>query len=642
MNKRILIALFLILLLAAKEGQAQFFPVQATFYAKPPYPVLLSDYANPQGKSLTLKVLLRDLTLGPTQVYFRFRVASNRVNYINLLRVGPVFTLTPGVTSTFTQADFGTYFTANQLNVSPFVYAVPLPEGIYTFSVEIMDALTNKALSKVEQSPPMWLVVNDPPILNLPLNNSNVKTQNPQNLIFQWTPRHRQASTVEYEFALTELLVPDNFTGNLQNIFLSQPAYYQTTVSTTSFLYGPTLPPLIAGRLYGFRVRAKAKDGFEEVGLFRNNGYSEIFIFRYGESNRAPRLISARWDYDGKALLNWDAVEQHTGFEVQDASLIPLLLPSVSFTFNRNLPPLINIGNNHFSTRLGIDQKLSHKLRVGGISSNPTNPVLYSDYLQLPPLNWANIIKGIRKDNTDYLGLLSGKSRLKNPTPLLTDCDKPTVNPTNTKSNPVALGDTLFAGGTLVQVISNEFARANIKAPAGGLASIKLYYSADFKINQYNEVIEGYLSSEPTNHRIPLINANSGNTGEGEVVSPALKRLGILTDSLKTLANQRHDYSLASLQTGKIAQANSTIPEIDALLKQKLLSLNETIILLNSAIARANTSTEFQKLQTLKTKLTGMKTETQQNLDNLALFVLYYKNYPLAQLRTVLPYLFLP
>jgi hypothetical protein len=641
MNKRNLIAILLILLLVAREGHAQFFPVQATFYAKPPYPVLLSDYANPQGKSLTLKVLLRDLTLGPTQVYFRFRISSNRVNYTNLLRVGPVFTLTPGITSTFTQADFGTYFNASHLSISPFVYAVPLSEGVYTFSVEIMDALTNKALSKVEQAPPMWLVVNDPPILNLPLNNSSVKTQNPQNLIFQWTPRHRQASTVEYEFTLTELLVPDNFTGNLQNIFLSQPAYYQTTVTTTSFLYGPALPPLIAGRLYGFRVRAKAKDGFEEVGLFRNNGYSEIFIFRYGESNRAPRLISARWDYDGKALLTWDAVEQHTGFEVQRTSLSAFGPPPSSFAFDRNLPPLINNGNNTFSAKIALSQTSVHRLRVGGITSNPASPVLYSDYVLLGMLSWANIIKGIRKDYTDYLGLLSGKSRLKNPIPLLTSCDKPAVNPTNTRINPIVLGDTIYAGGTLVQVISNEVAKAIIKTPSGGSATLKLYYSSDFKINQFNEVIEGYLSSEPTNHRIQLINANN-DTGGGDVVSKELKRLGIRTDSLKTLVNQRHDYSLAALQTGKVGLAKNTIPEIDALLSQKLNSLNETLTQLELEISRSKNTADANKLQTLKNKLAGMKTETQQNIDNLRLFVAYYNTYPLAQLRVLLPYLFLP
>jgi hypothetical protein len=256
-------------------------------------------------------------------------------------------------------------------------------------------------------------------------------------------------------------------------------------------------------------------------------------------------------------------------------------------------------------------------------------------------LSWANIIKGIRKDNTDYLGLLSGKSRLKNPTPLLTSCDKPTVNPTNTKTNPIVLGDTLYAGGTLVQVISNEVAKAVIKTPSGGNTTLKLYYSADFKINQFNEVIEGYLSSEPTNHRIQLINANS-DMGGGDVVSTELKRLGIRTDSLKTLANQRHDYSLASLQNGKVGQAKNTIPEIDALLSQKLNSLTETLGQLNIEISRAKNTADASKLQILKNKLTDMKTETQQNIDNLRLFVQYYQAYPLAQLRILLPYLFLP
>ncbi|WP_428663995.1 hypothetical protein [Runella sp.] len=648
-NKQCFIGLLSLLLLTVTEVTAQHFPVQATFYSRPPYPVRLVDYANPQGKNLSLKVVLRDLNLGPTQVYFKFRISSNSVSYGNPQTPSgtPIFTLTPGVVQTFTQADFARNFTRENLNVSPFLYPLPLQEGIYTFSVEIIDVLTNRALSKVEQMPPVWLVVNDPPILNVPQNLSQIKVQNPQNLIFQWTPRHRQAATVEYEFVLTELLIPDNFNGNPQNLFLSQPPYYQATTSSTSLLFGPAQPPLIAGRTYGFRVRAKAKQGFEEVGIFRNDGYSEIFVFNYGEKNRAPIILSAKWGNDAKPVITWKGMDRHTQFEVLYKRTSDTQEASFPF-FSLSNPYLQKTGDNTYVGKINAARefKSGYTFRVGGITGVSGEETLFSGPIVLPPIDWSKItVSGIFSDSEDYLALLAGKSRKDNPNPLAATCPNPRVNPTDTKTNAVVLGDTVHAGGTDVVVMSDEYAHALIKTP-GGSTIVKLYYSADFKINQYNELISGYLTGEVTNQRIKLL-SSGGDIGETDITNKQLISLGVRTDSLKILANQIHDQSKQQLAyttaNRYISRISAALPALSGLLTAKQALILESIKVINEELAKNLPNQQRTHLQNMKTKLTAKSSETQKNIDNLNTFIQNFRglNFTNDIMGLLLPQLFL-
>ncbi len=296
----------------------QLFPVNATFLVYPPYPVYLNDYANSLNSSFELRLLLRDIELGSRQVTLKIQLNQQSGNSIQSRypAVGvPIIELVSGVPVILKQADLAPYFQPQNLNLSPNAYSQPLPEGIYTIAVTVYDLLTGKQLSSVQPSAPFWVVISDPPLLNLPVNNGFVVEQSPQNLLFQWTPRTKQATSVEYDFTLTELIGVTGFSGNLQNLFLAQPPYFTTTTPTTSFLYGPAYPPLIRGRIYGYRVRAKAKRGLEDIGIFRNDGYSEVHFFMYGYENQPPFNESADWN---KTLsLSWEDNILHDNFLVR-------------------------------------------------------------------------------------------------------------------------------------------------------------------------------------------------------------------------------------------------------------------------------------------------------------------------------------
>jgi len=54
-------------------------------------------------------------------------------------------------------------------------------------------------------------------------------------------------------------------------------------------------------------VRAKAKAGFEDVGLYRNDGYSNLFTFRYGDPCPAPQSLALEAKTSDAISATWDA-----------------------------------------------------------------------------------------------------------------------------------------------------------------------------------------------------------------------------------------------------------------------------------------------------------------------------------------------
>ena len=76
------------------------------------------------------------------------------------------------------------------------------------------------------------------------------------------------------------------------------------------------MPPLDPNKLYGWRVQAVAKDGADELNLFDNSGYSEIYCFRTQDNCPAPTGMSAL--LQGRRLdLKWFTGLGNNEFVVQ-------------------------------------------------------------------------------------------------------------------------------------------------------------------------------------------------------------------------------------------------------------------------------------------------------------------------------------
>ncbi len=369
MYNRLKYSLICILLLLFGSSKAQLYPAEAIFNLSPPFPVYLSDYANPMGNNISLRLLYRDFNIGTRTVKLRFSLIGQNIQISNLPSIQnlPEFTITAGSPLNISQAELYPYFLQENLDISPQIYAQALPEGLYRFGVEIIDSESNRAISGQLLSMPYWFVVNEPPIINLPTNNSKVQVLNPQNLIFQWVPRTKQAAAIEYEFTLTELFVPDAFEGNLQNLFLSQPPYFQSTTRNTTLLYGPAEPPLIENRYYGVRVQAKARKGLETVGIFRNEGYSEIFTFQYG--NAVNPLSEIQQNVTEKSTIDMDAENYLTGFN--------------TLISQKDLPATATTAQN---TGLKLSQKfnLGDSLRLADLWFTVAGPDYLSTSISVP------------------------------------------------------------------------------------------------------------------------------------------------------------------------------------------------------------------------------------------------------------------
>jgi len=160
-------------------------------------------------------------------------------------------------------------------------------------------------------------------------------------------------------------------------------------------------------------------------------------------------------------------------------------------------------------------------------------------------------------------------------------------------------------------------------------------------INQYNEVISGYLTSEPTGKRISLVDGNADMSGD--VTDQTIKRLGVQIDSLKTLGNQIFDESKNNVQNhvGFILRVNFQLVSLKNRLTEKQTALTAC---LNTVVNQLTTETNTQKKQDLQKLRTLLQTQVADNGRNLTNLTTYLDNYLLLGADVVsilLPKLFM-
>ena len=317
MLKKLQLFVFFVCALIGFSSTAQTFPVSVTTQILQPSPIYLSNYADATtiNSPIKLQLVLNDLTISNRQVRLKLYFQGNSISFSsNNFVVGarPLY-LEGGFPLQLTNVDLAPYFEyQNILGINPNQYAQPLPEGVYNFSVEVYDFATNKKLSK-KTAVTTIIFQNEPPFLNLPLNGSSIMQQNIQNIVFSWTPRSINVSNVEYEFSLVEIW--DNYTP-VQNAFAYSPPLYTTTTRNTTLQYGITQPQLIPGKKYAWRIKPKAILGAEEIGVFKNNGYSEIFSFTYEVFCTAPLSIATSGVSQDQAKVTWSGSIDNYDYQV--------------------------------------------------------------------------------------------------------------------------------------------------------------------------------------------------------------------------------------------------------------------------------------------------------------------------------------
>ncbi len=286
---------------------AQNFPVQVVTQTLPPAPIYISNYADASTVSspLRVQIALNDFEISNREIrlktYFTGSGLSFQSNDI-VVGASPLF-LEGGTPLVLTNVELAPYFEFNNITgINANQYGNAIPEGAYQFCVEVYDVLTGSRLSNKTCAVSV-VFQNEPPFLVLPRNKVNVDEVNPQYIVFQWTPRSINVSNVEYELSLVEIW---DSQVDPQQAFLSSPPVFQTSTSATTYVYGPSDPLLLSGKNYAWRVQAKAKQGIEEIGLFKNQGYSEIFSFSYAGSCDLPIGINHEVKGSTNANIFWD------------------------------------------------------------------------------------------------------------------------------------------------------------------------------------------------------------------------------------------------------------------------------------------------------------------------------------------------
>lgn len=288
-------------------GYSQNFPVQVIPQAIPPAPIHFSDYADASTVSspLRVQIILNDLEIANREVRLKAYFQGNNITFqSNDIVVGadPLF-LEGGVPLILTNVELAPYFQfQNITGISPNVYGQTIPEGAYQFCFEVYDVLSGNRLSNKSCATTV-VFQNEPPFLVMPRDKTNIEEINPQNIVFQWTPRSINVTNVEYELSLVEIW---DTQIDPQAAFLSSPPVFQTTTTATTYVYGPVDPLLLSGKNYAWRVQARAKQGIEEIGLFKNEGYSEIFSFSYAGSCDLPLSLNHEVKGSTNANIFWD------------------------------------------------------------------------------------------------------------------------------------------------------------------------------------------------------------------------------------------------------------------------------------------------------------------------------------------------
>lgn len=307
--------------------RAQTFPVQVSVQLVPPFSGYLNDYAAPGNDNLRIFLTFSDFTQPTYDVKLKFKLTGSNVTIQSKswYYAGP-FTLEPGVPLMLSGSDLaGMLSSANLdysgINLAQYNQQKVLPEGFYTISVTAYDFLNPLPIQVSNEGiTQAWMMLNDPPMTNLPACGSQVQVLTPQNITFSWTPLSMTAPTsalgTEYLFELWEIIPPNNPAGNV--VQTSAPIYSVTT-SQTMILYGITEPPLQVGWNYVWRVRAYDLDN---RALFRNNGYSQVCTFTYGDPNSllgnlANLTLSAQVLTHRQARCTWDSSSVYASYHLE-------------------------------------------------------------------------------------------------------------------------------------------------------------------------------------------------------------------------------------------------------------------------------------------------------------------------------------
>ncbi|UYW01819.1 fibronectin type III domain-containing protein [Flavobacterium agricola] len=312
--KQIIVLLFVCL---CQTLCAQIYPVQAIPTVYSPYSNKISDYSNPLVNRINLQLITTDLAVQNRQVQLFLKIQGNGITAQSTTLLSgtlPIY-INGGEINNLSSNELSSYFRFQNLQgLSTTQYSEPLPDGLYTICFQVYDLATRKWLSQ-NSCATMYLMLNDPPQLNLPANNEQIASTTFPNINFSWTPRHLNATNVSYTFEIKEIL---NATLDPAFAFeTSRLLYKEEDLRTTNLLYDLSKPTLIPGKRYAWRIKAISTNGLAENNVFKNNGYSQINYFTYASTCEAPKYLLSEQQGNNRVKIMWDGINAQQRYHIQ-------------------------------------------------------------------------------------------------------------------------------------------------------------------------------------------------------------------------------------------------------------------------------------------------------------------------------------
>jgi hypothetical protein len=313
------------LLGGAGVGLAQTYPVHLTTQLVAPFSGYLPDYTNTGEEKLKILILFTDFSKPTYNIKLKISVQGQNINIQSksFYFAGP-FTVQPGVPLEISGSELYGLLNSQNLDFTgltktQYEQGKVLPEGFYTFCVTAYD-YNNPIPIQVSNAScaQAWMVLSDPPFLNLPVCTSIITPTNPQQLTFAFTQMNmgspNSAANTEYVFELWEIR-PLGAIAN--NIVQTVPPIFSYTTNVTSINYGITEPPLLLGMQYAWRVTAVDITGRD---LFKNQGRSQVCTFTYGNIFDGSNLnlnLHAQGVSQRQIKVWWDSLSVFTGYNLE-------------------------------------------------------------------------------------------------------------------------------------------------------------------------------------------------------------------------------------------------------------------------------------------------------------------------------------
>ncbi len=278
-----------LLLLSAITVRAQY-PLSVQVSVLPPYSTRLSDYTDNPGK---IFITIQNTGAETQDFYLQLSLRCDDHGILLMANrnnsSGMQLSIPPYQVIQVNYYTLQRFFNRNVIEYQgitekEILRMNGLPEGLYSLCVQAFSfADPLMALSNDLSCSNFFIQSIQPPMLILPEDRAGIPLQQPQNQVFSWTIPPGAPPGSFYRLTLIEML---DTTRPKEDYFNSGhfPPFFETTVSSSVFLYGPAQPPLVTGRKYAWAVTLTGS--WEEPGqsgtsgaLFINNGRSEVREF---------------------------------------------------------------------------------------------------------------------------------------------------------------------------------------------------------------------------------------------------------------------------------------------------------------------------------------------------------------------------